>query len=147
MEFEYTATIFIDEYDMNRMCNDVKGGRDFSDAFDDALCGYDDCDYYHMSDIYDSVKAEIERRIKESKKEEIKMPMVTKEMTNEELIALRNEVNKILADRRDERRTNAMNNFRKAFEEIRELCADIYVSNYDGDEISIDEFGDFHFEY
>ena len=100
-----------------------------------------------MQDIYDDVEKEIERRIKKSEKEEIIMPIVTKEMTNEELIALRKEVNKILADRVEERRANAMDNFRKAFLEIRELCVEIYVSNYNGDEISIEEFGDFHFDY
>jgi hypothetical protein len=75
------------------------------------------------------------------------MPMVTKEMTNEELIALRNEVNKMLEERKEERRANAIDNFHKAFKEIRELCTYISVSNYDGEEIGIEEFNDFHFEY
>ena len=76
------------------------------------------------------------------------MPMViTKEMTNEELIALRNEVDKILKDRRNERVANAMDNFRKAFKEMRELCMAIYVIDYNGNEISIETFGDFHFDY
>ena len=147
MEFKYTSSIIIDEYDMNRICDDVRGGKDFSDAFDDALCGYDDSDYYHMGDIYDSVKEEIERRIKESEQEETKMLMTTKEMTNEELIALRNEINKTLEERKDERRADAMDNFRKAFKEMEELCMDIYVSDYEGNEISIETFSDFHFEY
>lgn len=73
MIFEYTSKINIDECDMDRICNDVKNGRDFCDAFDDALSGYDDCDYYHMGDIYDDVKEEIERRIKESEKEKTEM--------------------------------------------------------------------------
>lgn len=148
MEFEYTSSIIIDEYDMNRICNDVKGGRDFGDAFDDALCGYDDCDYYHIDDIYDDVKKEIERRIRESEKEETKMPTVTvAELTNEELIALRKEVNKILEERRNERIADVMDNFRKAFYELKELCMDIYVLDCIGNEVSIEEFGNFHFEY
>lgn len=147
MIFEYTSYINIAECDMDEICNGVKDGEDFCDVFDEVLCGYDDYDYYHMGDIYDDVEKEIERRIKKSEREETKMPIVTKEMTNEELIALRKEVNKILADRAEERRANAMDNFRKAFLEIRELCVEIYVSNYNGDEISIEEFGDFHFDY
>ena len=147
MIFEYTSYINIAECDMDEICEGVKDGGDFCDVFDEVLCGYDDCDYYHMQDIYDDVEKEIERRIKKSEKEEIIMPMVTKEMTNEELITLRKEINKILADRVEERRANAMDNFRKAFLEIRELCVEIYVSNYNGDEISIEEFGDFHFDY
>ena len=59
MIFEYTSTIDIDEYDMDKICNDVKDGRDFADAFDDALSGYDDCDYYHMGDIYESVEKKL----------------------------------------------------------------------------------------
>lgn len=147
MIFEYTSMIYIAECDMDKMCNDIKNGRDFDDAFEDVISGYEDCDYYHRGDIYESVEKEIERRIKESEKKERKMPMITKEMTNEELIAVRKAINKILAEREEERRANAMDNFRKAFLEIRELCVEIYVSNYDGEEISIEEFGNFHFDY
>lgn len=147
MIFEYTSMIDIDERDMNRICEEVKSGKDFCDAFDDVMSGYDDCDYYHMGDIYDSVEEEIKRRIKESEKEKTKMPMVTRDMTNEELIALRNEINKALVARVNEKRDKAMDNFRKAFEEIRELCVEIYVSDYDGLEISIEGFDDFHFDY
>lgn len=147
MIFKYTSYINVAECDMDEICNDVKNGRDFADAFEDVMSGYDSCDYYHSDDIYESVEKEIERRIKESEKEKTKMPMITKEMTNEELIALRNEINKALIARVNERRDNAMDNFRKAFEEIRELCVEIYVSDYDGYEISIEKFDDFHFDY
>ena len=41
--------------------DDVKNGRDFGVAFDDVVSEYDDCDYYHMGDIYDDVEKEIER--------------------------------------------------------------------------------------
>ena len=147
MEFEYTSSITIDEYDMDRICNDVKGGRDFNDAFDDALIDYDDCDYYHMGDIYDNVKEEIECRIKESKKEEIKMPMVTKEMTNEELIALRKVINEILAEREKEKANKAIENFRKAFEEVKKVVYEIRVGEEWADNCHyIEDFEQFHFD-
>lgn len=145
MIFEYTSYINIAECDMDEICNDVKDGRDFADAFDDALCGYDDCDYYHMGDIYESVEKEIKHRIRKSEKEETKMPMITTEMTNEELIALRKEVNKILADREKERRIEAIEKFRKAFEEVKEFVDDIYVEDYEH-AISISSFDDLIFD-
>ena len=148
MEFEYTSSIIIDEFDMNRICNDVKGGRDFGDAFDDALCGYDDCDYYHIDDIYDDVKKEIERRIKESEKEKTKMPTVTvAELTNEELIALRNEVDKILVERKEAKTNEAIENFRKAFEEVQKVVYEIRVGEEWADNCHyIEDFEQFHFD-
>ena len=75
------------------------------------------------------------------------MPMVTKEMTNVELIALRNEIDKILEERRNEKRDEAIDNFHKAFKEIRELCIGVSVSDYNNEEVSIENFDDFYFEY
>lgn len=148
MIFEYTSYINIAECDMDEICNDVKNGRDFADAFDDALCGYDDCDYYHMGDIYDDVEKEIERRIRKSEKEETKMPIITTEMTNEELIALRKEVNKILADREKEKADEAIENFRKAFEELKKVVYEIRVGEEWQDNCYyIERFSEFHFEY
>lgn len=148
MIFEYTSYVNIAECDMDEICDDVKDGRDFADAFDDIMCGYDDCDYYHMQDIYDDVEKEIERRIKKSEKEEIIMPMVTKEMTNEELIALRKEVNKILADREKEKVDEAIENFRKAFEEVKKVTYEIRVGEEWQDSCYyIEHFDEFHFEY
>ena len=147
MEFEYTSIIIIDENDMNRIYDDVKNGRDFGDAFDDVVSKYDDCDYYHMGDIYDSVEKEIERRIKESEKEETKMPMVTREMTNEELIALRKEINEILSDREKEKAKEAIENFRKAFEEVQKVVYEITAEgNWEDDGIIIENFKQFHFD-
>lgn len=145
MIFEYTSTINIDENDMNRICNDVKNGRDFCDAFDDVMSEYDDCDYYHTEDIYDSVKAEIERRIKEMKGKNIMPTVDVTKMTDEELDAIRKEVNKILNDRREERRNEAIDNFRKAFEEVKKFVNDIYVEDYES-AISISYFDDFNFD-
>lgn len=144
MIFEYTSYINIAECDMNDICDDVKDGRDFADAFEDVMSGYDDCDYYHIDDIYESVEKEIERRIKKSEEEKTKMPMITKEMTDEELRALRKEINKILTDREKERRTEAIEKFRKAFEEVKEFVDDIYVEDYEH-AISIDSFDNFNF--
>ena len=147
MIFKYTSYINIAECDMDEICNGVKDGEDFCDVFDEILCGYDDCDYYHMSDIYDDVEKEIKRRIKESEKEKIKMPMVTKEMTTEELIALRNEVNKILVDREEEKANKAIENFRKAFEEVRKVVYEIRVGEEWADNCYyIDNFNQFHFD-
>lgn len=147
MIFEYTSTINIDENDMNRICNDVKNGRDFCDAFDDVMSEYDDCDYYHTEDIYDSVKTEIKRRIKESEKEKTKMPMVTKEMTNEELIALRKMINETLAEREKAKANEAIENFRKAFEEVKKVVYEIRVGEEWADNCHyIEDFEQFHFD-
>ena len=147
MEFKYTSSIIIDDDDMDRICNEVKNGRDFNDAFEYVISGYDDCDYYHMGDIYDDVKKEIERRIKELEKEETKMPMVTKEMTNEELIALRNEVDKLLEERKEAKTNEAIENFRKAFEEVKKVVYQIRVGDEWEDNCHyIDSFEQFYFD-
>ena len=148
MEFEYTSIITINEYDMDRIYNMVKNGRDFQDAFEDVISEYDDCEYYHMGDIYDDVEKEIERRIKESEKEETKMPMITREMSNEELIALRKEINKILGDREKEKAKEAIENFRKAFEEVKKVVYEISVGGeWEDKYYCIENFDDFNFEY
>ena len=147
MIFEYTSKIDIDERDMDKICEDVKNGRDFYDALDGALSGYDDCDYYHMDDIYEDVKKEIEHRIKESEREEIKMPMITKEMTNEELVALRKAINETLAEREKEKANKAIENFRKAFEEVKKVVYEIRVGEEWEDNCHyIEEFEQFHFD-
>lgn len=147
MIFEYTSYINIAECDMDEICDGVKNGEDFSDVFDEVLCGYDDCDYYHMQDIYDDVEKEIERRIKKSEEEETKMPMITKEMTNEELIALRKEINKILVDREEEKANKAIENFRKAFEEVKKVTYEIRVGEeWEENCYYIDNFNQFHFD-
>jgi len=147
MIFEYTSYVNIAECDMDEICDNVKDGRDFADSFEDVMSGYDSCDYYHMGDIYENVEKEIERRIKESKKEEIKMPMVTKEMTNEELIAVRKAINEILAEREEEKVNKAIENFRKAFEEVKKVVCEIRVGEEWADNCHyIEEFEQFHFD-
>ena len=147
MIFEYTSYINIAECDMDEICNDVKDGRDFADAFEDVMIGYDDCDYSHMGDIYESVEKEIERRIKESEKENTKMPMITKEMTNEELIALRKAINETLAKREEEETKEVIENFRKAFEEVKKVVYEIRVGEEWADNCYyIEDFKQFHFD-
>ena len=73
MEFEYTATIFIGETDLERMCKRVKKGEKFGDVFYDVIGGYDDCDYYASDHIYDQVKEEVEKRIKKSENKKIQL--------------------------------------------------------------------------
>lgn len=143
MIFEYTSSVTIDEYDMNKICNDVKSGRDFGDALDDALSSYDDCDYYHIGDIYESVEKEIERRIKESEREETKMDF--KGMTNDELITIQNVIQMELKEREEVDKRIAISNFQKAFEELEKYVWCIKVENYD-DIIEIDNFDQFIFE-
>jgi len=70
MEFEYTAMIFIEESDLETICEWVKRGADFSDAFDTVMSSYDDCDYYASDHIFNQVKKEVERRIKEADEED-----------------------------------------------------------------------------
>ena len=66
MEFEYTATIFIEETDLETICELVKKGEDFADIFDTIMSYYDDGDYYASGLIFDQVKEEVEKRVKKS---------------------------------------------------------------------------------
>ena len=73
MDFEYTATIFIDETDLEEMCKRVRKGEKFGNVFYDIISGYDNCDYYASDRIYDQVKEEVEKRIKESENEKVRL--------------------------------------------------------------------------
>lgn len=66
MEFEYTASIWIEPQDLRKMYKRVKNGEDFSDVFNDIMGYYDDCDYYAREYIEDQVHAEILRRLNQS---------------------------------------------------------------------------------
>lgn len=75
------------------------------------------------------------------------MPMVTREMTNEELIALRKEINEILSDREREKVDKAIENFRKAFEEVKKVVYEIRVGEeWEDDCYYIENFKQFHFD-
>lgn len=66
MEFEYTASIWIEPQDLRKMYKRVKNGEKFSDVFDEIMAGYDDCDYYACDYVKDQVHEEIQRRINQS---------------------------------------------------------------------------------
>ena len=68
MDFKYTATITIDDDDLERMCVRMESGETFNIVFYDVMAGYDDCDYYNCDYIYDDVKKEINRRLAERRK-------------------------------------------------------------------------------
>ena len=63
MEFEYTATFFIESADLRRMYLLVKEGVDFDIAFDMITAEMDDCDYFCADCVRDQVKEEIYRRL------------------------------------------------------------------------------------
>lgn len=63
MEFEFTASIYIDEDDLQEMCLRVKKGEEFLTVFDNVMAKYDDFDYYGSGYIFYQVKAEIDKRL------------------------------------------------------------------------------------
>ena len=70
------------------------------------------------------------------------------EMTNEELFEIRNNINTILEQRKDEEREEAVEKFRVAFQEVKKLFYEIYVGDSCGmgEPYYIDNFDEFHFE-
>ncbi len=70
------------------------------------------------------------------------------EMTNKELVEIRNNINTILEQREEKKKDEAIERFRVAFEEVKKLFYDIYVGNPCGMEncYYIEEFDEFHFE-
>ena len=65
MEFEFTDTINVSEYDLNEMVRRVKRGEKFYVVYYDIMAGYDDHDYYSAPLIEDRVKEEVCQRIKQ----------------------------------------------------------------------------------
>ena len=63
MDFEFTDSIWVQEYDLNKMAKLVKKGLNFYEVFEDIMSGYGDHDYYCSSMIEEKVKEEIMRRI------------------------------------------------------------------------------------
>ena len=70
------------------------------------------------------------------------------EMTNEELIEIKNNINTILEQREDKKKEEVIEKFRVAFNEVKQLFYEIYVGDPCGvgESYYIDEFADFHFE-
>lgn len=70
------------------------------------------------------------------------------EMTNEELIEIKNNINAVLEQREDKKKEEAIEKFRIAFEEVKELFYEIYVGNLYAMEPChyIQSFDEFHFK-
>lgn len=68
MEFIYTSSIYIEENDIKEICSLVKKGVYIEEAIDDVLAGYGDDVYYSYYNIIEDLIKEIEKRIKEDKK-------------------------------------------------------------------------------
>ena len=66
MEFEYTASIWIEPEGLRKMYKCVKAGENFDVVFNDVMAAYDDCDYYACEYVKDSVHEEILRRLNQS---------------------------------------------------------------------------------
>ena len=76
------------------------------------------------------------------------MNKVYTEMTDEELIALRKAINETLAERKETKVNEAIENFRKAFEELKEVVYEISVGDEWADDCyCIEDFKQFNFEY
>lgn len=69
MDFEYTSIVHIESSDLRKMYLYVKNGGNFCDIFYEVMAGYDDEDYYNCENVFDQVKKEIQRRIRQSKGE------------------------------------------------------------------------------
>lgn len=70
------------------------------------------------------------------------------EMTNKELIEIKNNIDTILEQRENKKKEEAIEKFRVAFNEVKQLFYEIYVGDPCGGSGNyyIDEFADFHFE-
>lgn len=67
MDFEFTRSIEINSENLRKMYLYVKKGGDFQDIFDWIMSGYEEEDYYNSQFIFDDVKKEIDRRIRQSR--------------------------------------------------------------------------------
>ena len=64
MEFEYKASIFIAEADLDEMARLVaEEGYSFYYAFDKVMGWYDDSDYYNSGYVCEAVQEEVLKRI------------------------------------------------------------------------------------
>lgn len=64
MDFEFTGSIYVEENDLQRMCELCRDeGLTPLQAFGRVSICWDDCDYYLSDYIQDAVVKEIERRL------------------------------------------------------------------------------------
>lgn len=66
MDFEYTASIYIESNDLREMYKRVKNGEDFNTVFTAIMAGYDDEVYYASDYVREDVHKEILRRLNQS---------------------------------------------------------------------------------
>lgn len=65
MEFEYTSSIWLTEYELNELAEEVRAGVEFSDAFEGTMQHHDSEAYYNSELIADAVEKEVMRRVNE----------------------------------------------------------------------------------
>ena len=63
MDFEFRSSIYISEEDLEELAQAVREGQSFDDAYDELVCGWDDCDYGCSGYIAEAVEAEVLRRV------------------------------------------------------------------------------------
>lgn len=67
MEFEFQDSIYVDECDLNEMCNICKKGHPITHAISEVTAGWDDYDWYRVDHIKDQLIKEIKRRLTQEK--------------------------------------------------------------------------------
>ena len=65
MEFEYSSSFYVNEYDLDEMCRLCRECRySVSEAFQQVSLNWDDCDYYGCpEEVVSQIEAEIARRL------------------------------------------------------------------------------------
>lgn len=63
MEFEFTGSLFIEENDLEKMCELCRKGYTPRKAFNEVVNGWDNCDYAMAGLIEDDVIKELENRL------------------------------------------------------------------------------------
>lgn len=65
MDFEYRNSIYIDESHLDYMAKQVANGSYFSDIFEDIMMGCYYYDYDLIELVFDDVKKEVMKRVKD----------------------------------------------------------------------------------
>lgn len=64
MDFEYTATLWIEPSDIEEMLELCRQGYTYEQAIAEISAGWDDVDYYAVDNISSQLIKELERRMK-----------------------------------------------------------------------------------
>ena len=67
MEFEYTATLWVEPSAMEEMLELCRQGYSYEQAIDEVSAGWEDIDYYAVSNITSQLVLELERRLDEER--------------------------------------------------------------------------------